>query len=415
MKRLLQLALVLALVLSCALPSPAGAALTGQASPGAGARPPGVALAHAVSTVTGVAISPLLGAGAVGAWKYTRAHTDEERAKLPWFAQPWFWVPALIIVGLCSLKDTFGIVVPAALKKPFDVLETAQHKLSALILAGAFVPLVASVFQEAGADPSSLNASLAGGGAVMFGAINLSWLYNAIAVPLLIAAFVVVFLASNAINTLILLSPLSIVNTALKAFRLGVLATVAGTAFINPYLGAIWSLIIICIAYFIAGWSLRLSFFGLAFVWDFLTLRRKRFTPDPTVNWMFLGRKTEKVPIRTYGKVRRDTEGKFVFDYRSWFMLPQRTLILPAGAFVAGQGLIYSEILRLEGERARPAFLLSQRYRSHESELVAIYGLDGVRSTGLRAAFAWFKDLVGFRPKPDEAGAALVPLQDVAH
>lgn len=400
MKRILLVTTLAAFVLACWSPPPAAAeAVKTQLS--VNAPPPGVQLAHAISTITGVAISPLLGAGAVGAWKYAVAKTPEERQKLPWFAQPWFWVPALVIVGLCSLKDTFGIVIPAALKKPFDVLETAQHKISALILAGAFVPIVASVFHEAGVDAPSLNA----GNAVFFASINLSWLYNSVAVALMIAAFCVVFLASNAINTLILLSPFSIVNTALKAFRLFILATVAVTAFANPYVGAVWALILIVIAYFIAGWSLRLSHFGLAFTWDFLTLRRSRFVPDDSVNWMFLARKTDDAPIRTYGKVRRDEQGNFILNYRPWFVLRERRLTLPAGNYALGKGLIYSEIVRLDGEGARCAFLLPPRYRSHEAELTTNYRLTGVREAGLRAAFAWLKDSLGLKPQPQMAAA----------
>jgi hypothetical protein len=63
------------------------------------ASPPGTELAKAVSTVTGVAISPLLGASAVGAWKYAHTETPEAREKLPWYAQPWFWVPAFILLS----------------------------------------------------------------------------------------------------------------------------------------------------------------------------------------------------------------------------------------------------------------------------------------------------------------------------
>ena len=44
-------------------------------------------------------------------------------------------------------------------------------------------------------------------------------------------AFFIVFLASNAINVLILLSPFAVIDAALKGFRLLVLLTVTATAF----------------------------------------------------------------------------------------------------------------------------------------------------------------------------------------
>src|SRR5687767_5922508 len=69
-----------------------------------GNRFPGAPVAATLSTVTGMAISPLLGAGGYGAYQYFRT-TPERRAALPWFAQTTFFVPALLLVGLCAAKD----------------------------------------------------------------------------------------------------------------------------------------------------------------------------------------------------------------------------------------------------------------------------------------------------------------------
>ena len=77
-------------------------------------KPPGIAAAETLSQVTGIAISPLLGVGAVGAYRYIQT-PSAQRAKLSWYAQPWFWGPALLIVGLCFLKDALGPAVPTAL------------------------------------------------------------------------------------------------------------------------------------------------------------------------------------------------------------------------------------------------------------------------------------------------------------
>jgi hypothetical protein len=262
-------------------------------------------------------------------------------------------------------------------------------------LAGAFVPLVATVFSSTGVTvPASLNTAGAHG---FLAVISPAWFYNSLSVPALIGAFFIVFLASNAINILILLSPFPILDAALNLFRLVLLATVVITAFTNPWLGAVWSLIIILFASLIAGWSFRLSHFGLTFIWDFLTRHARRFTPDPVANSMFLGRKTQGVPIRTYGKLVSERPGSLIFHYHPWLILPRRTLMLPSGQYIVGRGLAYSEILKVEGDRTRSAMLLPPRYRSHEQELVAIYGLAGVRATGLRAAWMWLKEWLGFR------------------
>ncbi len=344
-------------------------------------------LAETVSLITGVAISPMLGVGAVGAYQWWEA-PKEKRGDLPWFANPLFWVPALLLVGACFLKDSAGIVIPAAMKKPFDIAEAVEHKVSGIVATGAFVPMAAAIFHA----PAGDSAALAGLGLATF---DLHWLYNALMVPVAMAAFFIVFLASNAINVLILLSPFSTVDLALKAFRTAILASVAGTAFVNPWVGVCWALIVILIAYLIAGWSFRLSHFGLVFIWDFFTGRKNRFRPDATANKMFLGRKIEKTPTRTYGKLARNDKGELAFTYRPWLVLPARTLILPAGNYEAGRGIFYSEILRVDGDSAKTMILLPPRYLGHEEEVAKVYQLAGVRDVGLRAAWGWFKSLFG--------------------
>lgn len=344
-------------------------------------------LAETISLVTGVAISPLLGVGAVGAYEWWNT-PKEKRSGRPWFANPLFWAPALLLVGMCFLKDTTGIAIPTVLKKPFDVAEAVENKLSGLVATAAFVPIAAAVFESSASDSASL-ASLG------FAAIDLHWLFNALMVPVAMIAFFFVFMASNAINILILLSPFSTVDAALKGFRTAILMSVVGTSFANPWVGAAWALIIILVSYLIAGWSFRLSHFGLVFIWDFFTGRRNRFRPDPKENKMFLGAKNQRVPTRTYGRLSQNEKGELVFRYRPWLVLPTRTIVLPPGNYEAGRGLFYSEILRVEGESIKTVILLPPRYRGHEEEIVKIYGFAGTRDVGIRAAWAWFKSLFG--------------------
>lgn len=359
-----------------------------------GKKAPGIELAQTLSMITGVAISPLLGVGAVGAWKYFAVQTPEQRAKLPWFAQPWFWIPALLLVAFVAAKDIFGTAAPTALKKPFDIAEAIENKISGLVAAGAFVPLVASVFGKEAIGDGSMFSSMG------LAVIDFSWLGNLITVPVALIIFFFVFLLGNAINVLIILSPFTTVDAALKSARLALLASVPATSWINPWLGAVWALVIIVFAYLVAGWTFRLTHFGTEFVWDYFTLRYKRFVPDKTENKMFLSRAINKVPIRTYGKLARNEQGKLVFNYRPWLVLTKRTLELPEGKYEAGRGVLYSEILRIEGDDAKTILLLPPRYRGHEAELAEIYKLSGVRDVGLRAAWNWLKGMFGFRPQP---------------
>lgn len=377
------------LLLAGFLMLPLSSAAATSASKPADPNPQARKLAETVSLITGVAISPLLGVGAVGAYQWWQA-PKEKRGELPWFANPLFWMPALLLVGACFLKDTAGIALPTVLKKPFDMAETVEHKLSGLVAAGAFVPIAASIFHSPAGDGASL-ATLG------FAAIDLHWLYNALMVPVAMAAFVIVFLASNAINILILLSPFSTVDAALKGFRTTILGSVALTSFANPWVGAIWACIVILVSYLIAGWSLRLSHFGIVFIWDYFTGRRKRFRPEAEENKLFLGTQIEKVPPRTYGRLRKNDKAELVFNYRPWLVLPARTLILPPGNYETGRGLFYSEILRVEGDSMKTVILLPPRYRGHEEELTKIYNFAGTRDVGIRAAWAWFKSLFGGR------------------
>lgn len=362
--------------------------------------PPGVEAAQAISTITGVAISPLLGVGAVGAWKYIKTPGDK-RANLPWFAQPWFWVPALALVLMVFVKDALGPAVPTTLKKPFDVAELIENKISALVATGAFVPFIAAIFHSLDETAWLSSAGFAG--------IDASPLFNLLAVPIAMAAFVVVWLAGHVINVLILVSPFATVDAALKSFRLFLVSTVALTSFANPYFGAVWALIIILFSYLIAGWSLRLSVFGSVFAWDLLTFRRLRFEPNAQTNWMFTARKMGNTPIRTYGKLSRDQEGKLVLTYRPWLILPERTLVLPEGPCFVGRGLFHPEIRGTEAGEEVSLLTLPPRYRKHEEQVAQIYGLGEVQDIGLRRGFKalwrWLKSLFGFKPKPIPAAA----------
>ncbi len=359
---------------------------------------PGRQFAQTISLITGVAISPLMGVGVVGAWQYFHAKTPGQKARLPWFANPMFWVPALLLVAACFVKDSAGVALPAALKKPFDVAETIEHKIGGLVATGAFVPIAASIFHASNGGGAGVGLSAAG-----FAAIDLSWLYNALMVPVAMVAFFIVFLASNAVNILILLSPFTVFDAALKAFRTAIIASIAISSWANPWMGAVWALIIIAFCYLIAGWSFRLSHFGLVFVWDFVTRRCNRFTPDLTANKMFLGRKIAKVPARSYGKLSRDEKGRLVLNYRPWLVLPARTLTLPEARYAVGKGAFFSEIFQLDGDSERIALLLPPRYRSHEEQLVAIYGFVDVRPTGLHAVWQWVKSLFGGKTPTAEA------------
>jgi hypothetical protein len=385
MKRLLSLWLTLLFAVALLAPAPAHAAAARDHTPG-------VEAAETLSQVTGIAISPLLGVGAVGAYKYFKTPAAR-RASLSWYAQPWFWTPALLLVLACLVKDTAGTVIPTALKKPFDIAEVFENKLSGVVAAGAVIPMVLDMFKRV--DAESAAVSLAGAG---FGAVDLAPLWGALMVPFALLAYGVVFLVSHTINILILISPFATVDAALKSFRLFLLSTVTLTAFASPTFGAVWSGLIILCCLPLAGWAFRLFVYGEVLAWDLLTFRRRRFTPSPTANWAFLARKLGGVPVRTYGKLTLGEAGNLVFAYRPFLLLPERRITLPAARHAVGRGFLHPELLEVSGDDHEDVLDLPPRYNTHEAAFGEAYRITEVRDVGLRAAWSWFKGLFGGEP-----------------
>src|SRR5690606_20010856 len=192
---------------------------------------------------------------------------------LPWYAQVSFWLPALAIVGLVAAKDALGAVVPPGMKKPLDGLETIENKASGLVAAGAVVPFTMDAVSKMliAQVPAATEPGVTSGGLAMIhlGAIDFSWLLNLLTVPFGIAMFAIVWMASHAINVLILLSPWGAIDAALKAGRTALLGLLTLTATMNPLVSAAMSVVVIIVAYLVAGWAFRLTIFGTIFSWDF--------------------------------------------------------------------------------------------------------------------------------------------------
>ncbi|HUJ42802.1 MAG TPA: hypothetical protein VLW52_04250 [Opitutaceae bacterium] len=374
-------------------------AKTAKTAKSAAASTPGVALAGTLSQITGVAISPLLGVSAVGAYTWFRAPA-EQRASLPWYTKPAFWLTALLVVGACACKDSLGAALPPGLKKPFDVAETLENKLSGMVAVGAFVPftLDSVVKTLGGGGAATAGSPLAASGLAMIqvGAIDFSWAGAILMFPLAAAIFVVVWITSHAINVLILLSPWGAVDAALKSFRLAVLSLLTITASINPVVGALLSAVIIVVAWLCAGWAFRLTIYGTLFCWDFFTVRRLRFRPAANDNWVFAGGKLGQAPARTYGRLHRNDDGGLVFNYRPWLVLKARRAEVPATGLAVGRGAFYSTIVVRRDDRETTLFLLPPRYRGHEADLAHACNIRDVIDVGLRRAWAWLKETLGF-------------------
>lgn len=394
------LVIIVPFAVAAATVQPAGATRTD--------RSPGAPIATAISTITGVAISPLLGTGAYGLYQWLKAETDAERAKLPWYAQPAFWLPALLIVAACAAKDAFGATVPTGLKKPLDVLEAIENKFSGLIAAGAVVPFAIDamtklLIENNGAGPgASMTDSVGVSGLAMIqiAAVDVTWLVNLLTVPFGIAVFLMVWLASHAINVLILLSPWGAIDAALKAARTALLGLVTLASTLDPWTGAALSLLVIVVSYFVSGWAFRLMVFGSVLCWEVVTRRRNRFAPAVGGNAMFAGPALAAyadVPVRTYGRLQRAADGMLEFSYRPWLVGQPRVVPVESDGrrLSVGVGVFFSDVLDEEGSAL---FSLPPRYRGHEAALADVCGLGGgVRPAGLRKAWSTLREMLGGR------------------
>jgi hypothetical protein len=402
MKRFAPWTLLFVTLLVIAVPF-ALAAVTAPAAAAKSDRSPAAPIATAVSTVTGIAISPLLGTGAYGAYQWATAKDEKARAALPWYAQISFWLPALALVGACALKDGLGAAVPPGWKKPLDVLETVENKFSGLIAAGAVVPFAVTAMTklvfDSGAVAAAPTAVLVPSGlaAIHVAAVDFTWLLNLLTVPFGLAIFAVVWLGSHAINVLTLLSPWGAIDAGLKAARTALLGLVTLAATLDPRVGAVLSLVVIVVAYLVAGWAFRLSVFGSVFCWDFVTGARKRFTPQENDNPMFAGANCPDVPVRTYGRLVQRTQGGLEFVYRPWLVLPAKAapIAVAPKALAVGQGAFFSDIVTDDG---RTLFSLPPRYRGHEETVTRAYLMGGgVQPAGLRKAWSALREMLGGR------------------
>lgn len=366
---------------------------------------PGASLAEGVSEITGVAISPLLGMSALGAWKYY--HTEETlRHRLPWYCHPYSWGSGLVLIGLCFLKDFLGAAVPALVKKPLDFAELFEDKVSALVASAAFVPLVALAMSHLEKiQPQAMGSTGATGlamlpiSSVMDATLHTPW----ITIPLAMFAFAVVWLSSHAINVLIALSPFGIVDAGLKLTKLALLTLVTGTAALiptTPIPALIVCFSLILIGLVLAGWSFRLTLFGTLMGRDFLLNKRAKAEDLEAGVQGFLARRTEGVPVRTFGRLSRDDTGAAHFVYRPWLLLPQRRLSLAGDGMVLCRGLLHPSVAHRHAADTRPrnSLILLPRYRRLEEAIAARFGcqevMDSALIRGFKAIRQWLTDML---------------------
>lgn len=351
---------------------------------------PGVKMAEAVSATTGMAISPLLGVSAVGAWRYWQT-PPEARGNVPWFAHPWFWGPALFLVLLLAAKEPLLYFFPGA-KKPLDLVEVVENKASALLAAPVVLQMAIAVFQSAAEAGRATTPVVTAGfdPGVWFGAV-------AAGVGLLLV-FACVWLVAHTVNILILLSPSATLDMILRGSRTLVMAAVGLSSCLNVWFGLAVSLLVLLLAVRCFGWAWRLTFYGTTVAVDWLGFRR-----DPPIDpaqgvRAFTARAAGRLPVRSRGVLRMAVTGEPEFRGRALPWLPARVVPVQAVGTVVARSFPGVHVRVGGGNRTVRAFVLPPRFRGREEALGRAFGieadLENPIARTLRAAWSWLMETV---------------------
>jgi hypothetical protein len=378
-------------------PLPAEPREAAPASSSADTRLPGVALAEGITQLTGVAISPLLGVSGVGAWEYFTTEASR-RPELPWFCHPVAWGIGFGILALVLIKDLSGAALPAMLKKPLDVIELFENKLSAIVASAALVPFldrqIAEVFVHRD-EPVAAAGFAASGLAVIEPALAQSpTLLLALLVPLSLIAFFAVWLSSHALNVLILLSPFGFLDLFLKGARVLFVAFLALLSAVAPVFAAILCGILILAALWFAPRAFRVCLFGSVMSVDLIrSLVRKSERHENTR--AFLARPMGSIAALSLGRLVASTEGGVVFSSRFLLVGPSRSVILPPAAELElEKGLLFPSLRRREDAATLLHFLPRHRHDlPHVAGKLGIARIaDQALVRGVKAAFRWVSE-----------------------
>ena len=383
-----------------------------------------------IAGAVGISLSPILGLGVTGAWKWF-VTPEMKRGGLPVSQQPIFWGPMLLILAGIILKDGMKIFgpVPKPLFIPADALEEVVNKGGGLvglavivggILSGGAPELVVGV-QATGqalggillpATAQAVDAAAQGGG--------VSALWTGLTGVIAGFCYVVVWLVSHSVNVLILLSPFAIIDFFLKMLRLSLLGLLVGAMELSPWLGAGVALAIVVVAWIVAGRAFRLMIFGTIFGWDLLFRRKVRIIPvEGDDIYGFAGRGLKEVPAMSFGRLyraQRNGRNELQFRWRPWLFLPLRTVVLPVSPLecAVGLGSLSPVVLEiLPDDAVGPVcagdifFRLRPQYRGAEVRVARVLGMDEVEDVGcgrgVKALWRWLKDLWrGWRVEPSK-------------
>jgi hypothetical protein len=381
----------------------------------------GETLAGEISKAVGISISPLLGMSVLGGYNYLTTPVDD-RNQLVWYNSPIFWGPLIAILLAFIVKDSLKTVlpIPKPVLAPLDALEAVENKMSGLLglpvvlssISGIEPGNIGAIFQKS--VLSLFSIAYAGEG---IGEIALSNPLSIVKIAMLavfvLFCFCLVWLVSHTINVLILLCPFSTIDFLLKMFRTSVIAVLLGASLINPYLGLSVSLIIIVVAYFLAGWSFRFMVFGSLFSFDILLRRSNKYDPDDSEIRSFAGKHLPRVSSMSYGTLKIGNKSVLEFTYRPWLMLPSRTVRTEeqSGNYEIGKGTLSPIILNPKKNQNSYfiIFRLRPMYKSHEESVAESIGINSIRDVtidkGIKEGWKWLREQMKLKEKVSDVKA----------
>jgi hypothetical protein len=364
-------------------------------------------LSGEVAKLTGAQLSPLLVLAVIGGARWFLA-TPEVRAGLPWHQQPWFWGGAVVVLLFLFLGDKVP-VLRQAVKQVKLVENKLSGVLAAVVTVGAFAETASRQVGQAlaAAGHALVPVAYAAGspdGVAPAAAVAGPLAYGlAVAVGLVVSG--AVWLLGHSVNVLAVLNPFAPLDSAMRLSRLALVGLVLGAAKVSALLGLLVAVPCILLAFLVAGWSFRLMVFGLVWSADVITGRDEapglpgladvaaRGPADLAARGAvaFATDGADGVPARTLGRVTW-SDGRAVFRYRPWLLLPRRTVILPHADGV-GRGLTGPVLLAREGHHAGVLVRFPPRYRGRVTELAAAMGgqpvVDLPLLRSLQAAWRW--------------------------
>ena len=344
-------------------------------------------LMQSFSMITGLAVSPALGAGAMSAWRWWKT-PRELRDELPFYCHPWFFLALLAVAALFMVNGWLGTLFPL-LEKPMQIVEQFDTRLAALMAT----PLLFDILADLVPDVQVPTVAAVRAAGFAFPEVDL---FLGVSLAFLAFSFVVVLLLTLATNVVVLLSPFAFVDTLVRVFRGLFLLALVGASLLHPALGALLSGALLVAALVVLRWTARIADYGLTAVADVATRRsaRMRHLEFPLLGFgcKGLGKHARFARI----KVNMKADGTY-FHKNGRLCRKEET----TADFILIKSLRRLWIAKLT-DPADPSAVqrlveLPARYYGHEEEIARLLDCpieETASRAGVRAALAWLRKIL---------------------